>query len=54
MCIDFDWQGTVEKLSDQERARVTIDTIEIGDIEGNVFDGFEKVFFEEGGRVGGW
>ena len=54
MCLDLEWHDTVSQLSDAERKRVKIETIEVKDLEGNVFEGFEHAFFEEGGRIGGW
>jgi hypothetical protein len=28
--------------------------IEVGEVEGKVFEGFEDAFFDLGGKVGGW
>ena len=50
MCIDVDWHDSTEL----ERGGATIETVELGDIEGDVFDGFETAFFDEGGKIGGW
>jgi hypothetical protein len=29
-------------------------TQEVGEVEGNPFEGFEDMFYEYGGRAGGW
>lgn len=50
MCLDLDWHQSTE----EERGGVEVQTIEVGDIEGDVFEGFEDAFFDEGGRIGGW
>ena len=50
MCLDLEWHGSIG----EERGGVEVQTIEVGDIEGDVFKGFENAFFDEGGRIGGW
>jgi len=50
MCLDLEWHDSTA----EERGGVEIETIEVGDIEGDAFRGFEGAFFDEGGRIGGW
>lgn len=54
MCLDLEWHDTVDRLPQEERDRVKIETLLVGNIEGDVFAGFEDAFFDEGGRIGGW
>ncbi len=50
MCLDLEWHDS----TDAERGGAVIETVEVGDIEGEVFEGFDEAFFDTGGRVGGW
>lgn len=50
MCLDLEWHESTE----EERGGAVVETVDVGDIEGDVFRGFEDAFFEEGGRIGGW
>lgn len=55
MCLDIEFQSLAEsRLSESEKEEFAIQTIEVGDVEGNVFEGFEDSFFDLGGKVGGW
>jgi alpha 1,2-mannosyltransferase len=54
MCLDVGLHDTVDRISQEERDRLTVETIPVGDIEGDVFRGFEDAFVDEGGRIGGW
>lgn len=55
MCLDLEMHGNAaEDLSETELLANTVDTVEVGDVEGGVFDGFAEAFFQEGGRIGGW
>ncbi|WVQ70433.1 uncharacterized protein L199_008660 [Kwoniella botswanensis] len=51
MCLDLDWHDhTPQEIRDVEWP----ETISVVEEEGGVFDGFEDIWFEEGGRIGGW
>ena len=55
MCLDIEFQGLAEtRLSEAEKEEFAIQVIEVGDVEGKVFEGFEDSFFDLGGKVGGW
>jgi hypothetical protein len=54
MCTDVElWQGG-ELLTEEERKVQFIITQEVGEVEGNPFEGFEDMFYDYGGRAGGW
>jgi len=55
MCLDIEFQALAEnRLSEAEKEEFAIQVIEVGDVEGKVFEGFEDSFFDLGGKVGGW
>lgn len=55
MCLDFELHAAAAtEFTDEEKQLQFVETIDVGDIEGRPFDGFEEAFWEEGGRVGGW
>jgi len=55
MCLDIEWQPLAEsRLSEADKEEFAIETIEVGNVESGVFDGFEDSFFDLGGKVGGW
>ena len=55
MCLDIEWQPLAEsRLSQAEKEEFAIETKEVGNVEGGMFDGFEDSFFDLGGKVGGW
>ncbi|KAG8862786.1 hypothetical protein FRB96_000796 [Tulasnella sp. 330] len=55
MCLDFELHpAAATEFTDEEKRTQFVETIEVGDLEGQPFEGFEEAFWEEGGRVGGW
>jgi alpha 1,2-mannosyltransferase len=55
MCLDIEWQPLADsRLSAAEKEEFAIELIEVGDVEGGMFEGFEESFFDLGGKVGGW
>ncbi|KAG9033730.1 hypothetical protein FRB95_014417 [Tulasnella sp. JGI-2019a] len=55
MCLDLELQDTAATgLSDEEKREQYVETIDLDDLEGRPFDGFEDSFWDQGGRVGGW
>ncbi|WWD15658.1 hypothetical protein CI109_100080 [Kwoniella shandongensis] len=51
MCLDLDWH---DHVPENVREEVGLQTLDVSEEEGGVFDGFEETWFEEGGRIGGW
>ncbi|WVQ98408.1 hypothetical protein IAU59_005531 [Kwoniella sp. CBS 9459] len=51
MCLDLDWHDNVPESI---RSEEWVETIQVGQEEGGVFEGFEDSWFDEGGRIGGW
>ncbi|OCF31451.1 hypothetical protein I316_06853 [Kwoniella heveanensis BCC8398] len=51
MCLDLDWHDNVPE---NIRSEEWVETIQVGQEDGGVFEGFEDSWFEEGGRIGGW
>jgi alpha 1,2-mannosyltransferase len=55
MCLDLEWHASAyEDMSEEERKENYVEEVPIGDVEGDVFKGFEEAWFDEGGRIGGW
>lgn len=54
MCLDLELQSRVNTEQELEEMGQKVVTYEIEEEEGQVFKGFVDMFFEEGGRVGGW
>ncbi|KAK4684123.1 alpha 1,2-mannosyltransferase, partial [Tremellales sp. Uapishka_1] len=54
MCTDLDWHDDARGMTDEEKSVQYIETIELGELEGDPFAGFEDAWWDEGGRVGGW
>jgi len=54
MCLDVEVNALADRLSEAEKEEFKIETLEVGDVEGRVFEGFEESFFDLGGKVGGW
>ena len=54
MCLDVEFNALADRLSEAEKEEFKIELLEVGDVEGRVFEGFEDSFFDLGGKVGGW
>jgi hypothetical protein len=55
MCLDLEWHETAkEDLTEEDLRENYVEEVEVGDLEGDVFRGFEDAWFDEGGRIGGW
>jgi alpha 1,2-mannosyltransferase len=54
MCLDIEFNSLSDRLSEAEKEEFKIEVIEVGDVEGRVFEGFEDSFFDLGGKAGGW
>jgi alpha 1,2-mannosyltransferase len=54
MCLDIEFNSLADRLSEAEKEEFKIEVIEVGDVEGRVFEGFEDSFFDLGGKAGGW
>ncbi|KAL1406138.1 hypothetical protein Q8F55_007821 [Vanrija albida] len=55
MCLDLQMHGTAaQALSEDQRNSQVPLTLEVGELEGEPFKGFEDAFFDAGGFVGGW
>ncbi|WOO83646.1 Alpha-1,2-mannosyltransferase MNN2 [Vanrija pseudolonga] len=55
MCLDLDMHDTAKQAlsEDQLNSQVPL-TLEVGELDGQPFKGFEDAFFDAGGFVGGW
>ena len=54
MCLDINLYDTAGALSESLQDALHVEYLTLGEEEGNVFDGFEAAWRENGGRVGGW
>jgi len=54
MCLDVEFNALADRLSEAEKEEFKMEVLEVGDVEGKVFEGFEDSFFDLGGKVGGW
>lgn len=52
MCLDLGVEDSAEAA--QGLGENKVETVEVAQLEGNPFDGFEDLFFAAGGKVGGW
>lgn len=55
MCLDLDMHDTAKQAlsEDQLNSQVPL-TLEVGELDGQPFKGFEDAFFDAGGFIGGW
>ncbi|KAK8870047.1 hypothetical protein IAR55_000617 [Kwoniella newhampshirensis] len=51
MCLDLDWHDNAPL---EVKDELWVETVNVDEVEGAVFDGFEDAWFDEGGRIGGW
>lgn len=55
MCTNLDLHSTAPAdLSEEDLARQKPVLVPLSDLEGNPFEHFDDLFWDAGGRVGGW
>ena len=54
MCTDLEVWDSNPRLSEEEAEHQRVELHALSDLPGQPFDGFEDMFFDEGGRAGGW
>lgn len=54
MCTDLDIWDSEPRLPEELAEHQHVEIQELSDLPGQPFAGFENMFFDEGGRAGGW
>lgn len=54
MCTDLAIWDSDPRLAEEAATNQHVELRALSDLPGQPFDGFEDMFFDEGGRAGGW